>query len=278
VHVPHDRSAEQISELTAMGLPAYAVRAYLGLLQLGVGEARQVSELAKIRPAKVYGTLDQLERRGLVTIIPGKPRKYQPVPIAEFLARRIEEEREAIDTMSSRLDRMAELFPVVGRPADDERATITTLRGRRNISEHFRREAIGAQKEISVHLPSKWPKRVRALGKLVGEARQRGVQARLFRPPDDSGDPARELEDATEACDAHPLGSDVLLATFDGRSALLAHFVPDQSARDHPKDIAIVTHERALASAIAAMLAHPRAAAQPEAHPAAEERFPRATP
>lgn len=269
MHISSDRHAEQISELTAMGLPAYAIRAYLGLLQLGVAEARQVSELARIRPTKVYGTLDQLERRGLVTTIPGKPRKYQPVPIAEFLARRIEEQRDAIEAMSSQLDHMAELFPVVGLPADDERASITTLRGRRNVCERFRREMTAARKEASIHLPADGAKRVRALGKLVADARRRGVRVDLFRPPDDAHDlrgPGDDL-DVVETCSEHALGRDVMLATFDGRTALLAHFVPNQTARDHPKDIAIVTHERALAVALGAMLAH-GPAVRPRPHPA----------
>src|SRR5438067_3127441 len=272
------RHSEQLRELNAMGLSTYAARAYLSLLQLGRGEARQVSELAQIPSSKVYGTLEQLERRGLATVVAGKPREYRPVPIGEFLAQRIEEEREAVTTMSSRLDRLVDLFPIIGEAPDAERASVTALRGRRNISENFRRQMQAARREVCIQLPDRWTRRVRAVGSLVRDARAGGVRVLVLRPFSGAPDAHAEADDATgdelDACAEPGVSADVMLATFDGHTALLAHFVPGQRGRDHPKDIAILTHERAFATVFVAFFAQRWSAAarrassgRPYAHP-----------
>jgi len=253
-----ERYAEQVRELAALGLPVCAARAYISLLQLGDAEARQVSELARIAPTKVYAALAHLEKRGLASIISGKPRKYRPVPIADFVSHRIEEERDAAALMAARVDRLTDIFPIVGEPAPEEGQGVTMLRGRRNLSEHLRRELRNAMRDVCFQLPLHAMDHVSALDGLVAQARARGVRMRLLRP---AGAP-RGTEAWPPLCDderfADPrqdLGPDVMLAVFDERAAFLAHFDPSDASRDHAKDIAILTHDGALVRAFATILA-----------------------
>lgn len=254
-----DADAERMALLKDFDLPVYAMRAYLALLQLGTAEARHVSELGRIPVAKVYTTLDQLQARGLLTVTPGKPRKYSPVAMADFLERRLQAHREQAEELAAQKDRLADLFPIVGTVELGERASVHTLRGRRNIGQHFRENAAAARHEIDVLLPSAPQGKLPAIAKTLMDARARGVQVRvLARPPVvPADDPFRDLDalpGAVRVSHDAKLEPDVALATFDGGTALLAHFVPAQSGRGHAKDVAVLTRETALVKTLAGML------------------------
>lgn len=252
-----DREAERSAQLKALGLPVYAGRAYLALLELGTGEARQVSDLARIPPAKVYNTLEQLEQKGLAVSTPGRPRKYRPVPMEEYLARQLEEKKEALEMLEERRESLVDLFPILGTADDKTRSHISTVRGRRNISEHFRENAKSAQREIIMLLPVRPSRRIRALEKLTQDARDRGVQVRLLVPQPELDTLAQGVSATpadTRVVEPEGEDADVTLATFDGEKALLAHFVPGQPGRSFAKDLAILTAEPAFAKMLTKLL------------------------
>lgn len=253
-----DMDNEQVERLREFGLPTYAVRAYLALLKLGTAEARHVSEVARIPPAKVYGTLDQLQQKGLVTVATGKPRKYSPVPMGDFLERRLRDHREQMDALAARKDDLVELFPILGTVEAGGRASISTIRGRRNISEHFRENAAAATRDLALLLPASPSERLRAVVKVLDKARGRGVSIRILAHANaDPGDLPPGLQafpDEFRVSRDLGLEPDVAVATFDGESALLAHFVPGETARDHAQDVAILTKDPALAATLARMV------------------------
>lgn len=249
-----DLDAQQMARLKELGLPTYAIRAYLALLQLGEGEARQVSEIARIPPAKVYGTLEQIQQKGLAEVVPGRPRKYVPVPMVEFLERQIEEQQDHLAALVARKDELAELFPILGTAEVGDRACISMVSGRRNISEHFREHTVNAKHEMILILPANAERRLRALARLVADARSRGVRVRVLAH---DGETLGLDENEVRMHPAPALASDVAIATFDGHSALLAHFAPGEPTRASPKDVALLVREGALVQVIAD-LAHLR--------------------
>ncbi|HUR69606.1 MAG TPA: helix-turn-helix domain-containing protein, partial [Candidatus Thermoplasmatota archaeon] len=175
-----DADGIRTTKLTELGLPRYAARAYLALLELGTTGAREVRELAHIPPAKVYGTLDQLHKRGLVEVLPGRPRRYAPVPMSDFLARDLEEQRERLESIEAARDELAELFPIRASTVVEVPGHTSSLSGRRNISEQFRRCARDARREIVILIPDRPDRSLRSVARHLSEARARGVTLRIL--------------------------------------------------------------------------------------------------
>ena len=68
---------ETAQTLKEMGLTQYESSAYLALTQETEATAVEISQRSKIPLTRVYGTLDQLVRKGLIKTVSGRPRRYQ---------------------------------------------------------------------------------------------------------------------------------------------------------------------------------------------------------
>src|SRR5208337_1354376 len=80
--------AAEESEITALrrlGLTEYESRLYLALLRNGPIKASQLSFFGQVPRTKTYGAINELQRKGLVNITPGKPEIYSPGSPLEFL-------------------------------------------------------------------------------------------------------------------------------------------------------------------------------------------------
>lgn len=249
------RSAS-MSQLKEFGLSTYAARAYLALLQLGVAEARGVSELANIPTAKVYGTLVQLQRRGFVQISPGKPRKYAPVAIEEFLRREIEEQEAQASQLRARAAEVASLFPLVGNASLPDKAHTITLSGKRNIIQRLREACDEAQESIfAIMAPD-----LRAdstMRRLIEKTAQRGIDVHILM--DASPDQVRTLASSLPAAhfDRAPagVGETILIATFDEDRAMLMHLVAQRNKSGPTHEVAIHTTERAFVQLLRRVIA-----------------------
>src|SRR5688500_13198648 len=145
-----DFEADKMLRIREFGLSDSSARAYLALLQLGTAEARAVSELANIRAAKVYGTLDQLQERGLAEVALGKPRKYTPVPMEEFIERRMREQREAMAMLGAEREWLFRLCPLRGTTEIAGRPRLVAVTGRRNVLQQIREGCLAAKRDIFV--------------------------------------------------------------------------------------------------------------------------------
>jgi sugar-specific transcriptional regulator TrmB len=65
--------------LHEMGLSEYEASSYLALLQQGTSTAKMIASTADIPQSRVYDVLDDLERKGFVTVQPGRPKKFGPI-------------------------------------------------------------------------------------------------------------------------------------------------------------------------------------------------------
>lgn len=72
------------SLLINMGLNEYQASALAYLLLLGETKATTLSKTSKVPSARIYGILDQLAKMGLVTMKPGRPVLYSPLPLEDI--------------------------------------------------------------------------------------------------------------------------------------------------------------------------------------------------
>ena len=76
---------KEAAALQRLGLTEYESRIYLALIKLGPKKASEVSFFGRVPRTKAYGAIRELERKGLVQTIPGKPELYTASSPNEFL-------------------------------------------------------------------------------------------------------------------------------------------------------------------------------------------------
>ncbi|WP_135824570.1 TrmB family transcriptional regulator [Halorussus ruber] len=84
--------------LDKLDLKEYEQTALEHLFSLGRTTAPNLAEATGIPKARIYGVLDSLADQGLVKIIPGRPKKYQPKSPAEILNRAQENRRQSFES------------------------------------------------------------------------------------------------------------------------------------------------------------------------------------
>ena len=75
----------EILALERIGLSEYECRLYLSLIRQGPSKASQLSFFGQVPRTKAYGAIKELQRKGLLRIIPGKPELYEAVSPNESL-------------------------------------------------------------------------------------------------------------------------------------------------------------------------------------------------
>lgn len=82
--------------LMNMGLNEYQASALSHLLYLGETKATTLSRASGVPSARIYGVLDELSQRGLVTVRPGRPALYSPMPPVDIANALIADARDEL--------------------------------------------------------------------------------------------------------------------------------------------------------------------------------------
>lgn len=250
---------ERVAKLRQFGLSEYASRTYLALLDLGTAEARDVSGISKVPASKVYRILEQLHEKGLVVILPEFPRKYAPVPFAEFLDKIHEEHRRLADAIARDRPSLAAMFAVQGDVGGSDRGSFTALRGRRNVLEKMAEVCASAREDVVLVASPGCLRRPELLTDLARGGAARGARIRVVLPAGTSpGEIPPELSDVAETrlapsgVAAAVEGGALLVADRD--RALLVRFVPDDGHAYEGNDAAVAADEAAIAGTLRALL------------------------
>ena len=76
---------KELGALRHLGLNEYESRIYLVLVRSGPIKAGEISFFGQVPRTKTYGAIRELERKGLLRVIPGKPELYAPSSPSEVL-------------------------------------------------------------------------------------------------------------------------------------------------------------------------------------------------
>ena len=104
----NDSVAEQL--FARLDLSEYEATALEALLTHGRSTAPNLVEATDIPKARIYGVLEDLANRGLIEIIPGRPKRYQPKAPKEILDRVVENRRQAFESFRSDIEKLKEEF------------------------------------------------------------------------------------------------------------------------------------------------------------------------
>lgn len=90
------------------GLTLNQARVYVALLKLGVVPVIRITELSGVRREEVYRVLGQLEKRGMVERVIGKPLKFRALSLEQTLPAILEQRRQKFEWTFSKLQSMEE--------------------------------------------------------------------------------------------------------------------------------------------------------------------------
>lgn len=246
--------AARMQALREFGVSPYASRAYLALLELGPSDARSVSRHARVPAPKVYATLNQLMEKGLARLILGTPRRYEPVPFADYLAQRRASHLEEAQRLAQVAPALAPLFPVAARQVPSDRGGFAVLRGRQPVLRRLRDLAAQTRSSLLLAPSDGALLRASSLHALLADASANGVRPQLLLCQERANQGALDgLADVRVSPTV--AGSAVGYAIFDRKDAVLSHHVPDDGEGAKGQDVAVHISESAIAASLHDLLA-----------------------
>jgi sugar-specific transcriptional regulator TrmB len=139
--------------LVELGLTRYEASAYVALTRRGRASGAEVARLALLPRQRVYDVLEALTRRGLATVVPGRPALYVAAEPEQALGRLLDQRREHLERLerdvAETLTRLAPAY-AAGREANDPLEFIEVLREPAAIAKRFAQLEASAEREILV--------------------------------------------------------------------------------------------------------------------------------
>jgi len=234
----------QVNALHRLGLSEYEARIYLALVNKGGAiKAGVLSFFAQVPRAKTYGAINELERKGLVRIIPGKPDVYSAVspgdvlrPLVNKLARELNDTATIVEALRSKFEAHVEndgprvaggFWEIQGRPSVFSK--LTQLIGDASLAVNYCTSATGLVRAYKGHCD------------MLEKVSKRGVGVHLLSPVNsENAGVAREISEILEfkALD-RALGQNFV--TVDGRQLLIIETSPEDFRTDQGADRGVWT-------------------------------------
>ena len=238
----------ELSALHRLGLTEYESRIYLVLVRKGPIKASELSFFGQIPRAKTYGAINELERKGLVRIIPEKPEVYAAVspgevlmPVVNKLARELTETSGIVESLmltfetnkSVKRDGPKEadgFWEIKGRLGVFNK--VTQLIGNASKTVNYCTSATGLVRAYKVHCDA------------LEKVSRKGVGVHMLSPINaENASVAREVSEVLEfkVLDK-PFGQNFV--TVDGRELVVIESMPEDLRTDQGADKGIWTTNR----------------------------------
>ena len=168
------------SPLVDLGLTGYEASAYLALTKRGRATGAEVARLASLPRQRIYDVLDGLVTRGLASVEPGRPARYQAVAPEEAVGSLLAAQRAELERLEREAAQaIARLTPAyrAGREENDPLDYIEVLREPAAIGKRFSELEAAVEREILVF--TRPPYAIEPADNVAGlELLARGVEAR----------------------------------------------------------------------------------------------------
>jgi sugar-specific transcriptional regulator TrmB len=242
---------DRIQRMRDYGLTEYQARVYLALLDLGSTPAAPIPAISRVPRSRVYSILQELNEKGLTQVLPERPLRYKPVPLATYLREVVQEQKKRAKLLEASLPDVAREFSVSRDVLPSPRGRFEAIYGRRNVSLRTDEMYGRASHEILGIGTGRSPYRlVRALGTTLREKTRAGVSVRYaFHVAPENQEDVRVMSGYAQVRSID-FPMPVVLHGVDGREFLLSHPIPDDNSPNRGEDIAIWTDDPAIATAM----------------------------
>ena len=237
---------KEVAALRRLGLTEYEARIYLALIRMGPKKASEVSFFGQVPRTKTYGSIRELQRKGLIRVIPGKPELYAPaspsdllLPVVTKLNREAHESEDIVQALAV-LFESSRYTKQYAMPRDASQ--FWQIDGRRDILRKLNEIMSGAKKSVN-YSTSGWGlvRAYKAHSEVLEEAKSRGAAVRVVSPiSSDNLSVAQELSEIVElrrVDKALPTSS----VSVDTRELVVIESKPEDLKTDRGFDLAVWT-------------------------------------
>jgi len=105
--------------LQKLGLSIYQIKAYKALVELKLARAGAISAKSKVPQSKIYGVLDSLAEKGLINIMPSKPKEYTAIEPHIVIENLISSKKDAISVLESEKELVLKAMNLGIEPKDE---------------------------------------------------------------------------------------------------------------------------------------------------------------
>jgi len=107
-----------VSLLKDLGLNDYEARTLYAVFRLREGDAKTISGHAEVPRTKIYEILEEFVRRGYVTELDTRPRRYVVSDPLRVLRLMIREKKEGLERLEKRVEKIGKLIPVLSESGE----------------------------------------------------------------------------------------------------------------------------------------------------------------
>lgn len=171
--------------LSKLGLNKYEIQVYVYLVREGAIGAVELSKKSGVPFGRIYDVLYQLELKGFVKVVLGKPKTFaaiEPYIALEAALKRIKD--DVFDIEKDVKKDKKDLEKVFKASAEEKKPSIWVSRGRQSVRESRIREILTAQKEfVGIVSPDVSTGFHPQIERIARESGKRGVKRRFIENP-----------------------------------------------------------------------------------------------
>jgi sugar-specific transcriptional regulator TrmB len=178
----HDMSiSEVVSALEKAGIKGHDATVLISILMKGEITAGNIASATGINRVQVYRSIAELESKGLIHAVIGRPKRYTACPADKLLRRLIEEKRLEFETAADTLLRFVDSLPEQPETAEAS-AKLQIIRSRTQIYREIADVISRAEDEVLVFTTTKGINRSYQAGinEVLLRSMQRGVKCRMI--------------------------------------------------------------------------------------------------
>ena len=180
IHVKATKSV--LNELRDLGLSTYEAQAYLSLIQTPNVSATDLCNDTGIPDSKIYFALEELQRKGLIVVSEGVPRRYRALRPKDALLKLKSIITREYEAQIGRLNQLAVALEPLYSPG--ERADVDlayVVKGFDNVLNRMQEVLRSARQEAVIFIPN--TNIYDRLAKTIANLRREGVKVKLALPP-----------------------------------------------------------------------------------------------
>ena len=237
---------KDIAALQRLGLTEYESRLYLSLARMGPTKASEVSFYGNVPRTKTYGAIRELERKGLIITIPGKPEVYAVRAPAEQLMPRVTKLEGDVKESASLVQRLSMAYEsniIVRSQFPREAKEMWIIEGRANVLNKMNELFGEASKLINYCTGANGLIRAyKANADALAKARERGVRVRMLTAvSSDNASVANEMEAVADVRKLDKIFPPQFanFVSVDSRELLTVEVKPDDVSTDRGADSAV---------------------------------------
>jgi sugar-specific transcriptional regulator TrmB len=241
----------EVAALKRLGLTEYESRIYLALIKMGPKKASEVSFFAQVPRTKAYGAIRELERKGLLRIIGGKPELYAPSSPNETLAPLVTQLNSELKDSEDMIQSLTVLFEssqyTKRYEAPREVAEFWQIDGRKKVFDKIGEILRDAAKSVNYYTDVRGLIRAyKAHSDALEKARKRGVVVRVLALV--SAENASVAQEFSEIVDLKRLDKALgpSFISVDSHELLVIESRPSDLRTDRGFDVAMWTTNKLL--------------------------------